>query len=387
MGSSTTTCLITGVDLQNEPAVFIPLVPNAHSHPRDYPTVKGVGMGSNEGAMGLYSPLTLPIFGSVGDTGEFDIEEDEHTRWLETRLKSKTQDLVDATLSGKTHPQIDKIARRVFRHENSPYMRKSRWHGMLRGCMILKEAWDKFSETTWYENGGVKDLDIHEWLSGAKKRYLKDLVSQRRNDQFYLESPELAFHMIEDNTPPEERERQADLVRKLVGRIMKREASDPSGEPEPKVEIPGLRQTFCDYKFHVTLHGISGRTDPTGYEIYPCDSGTCRKCSPLYVHRINFTDKVWSVLKTFGWKPKPKSLRSESLTEFRMFAPETLELYGARFVEPENLARLEPLLVFSRNLYAANRMFEPSLSGNGNAATQAEVAKLILKRTNSHLTR
>lgn len=99
-------------------------------------------------------PLTMPIFGSLNGYGCLeDIEEDDHTRWLEKRLKMPIYDFARAVCYGENVPQIKKIAKYIFRHETPRFRDRLKWDGTVRGCFVAREAWDEFSAKTWDECG------------------------------------------------------------------------------------------------------------------------------------------------------------------------------------------------------------------------------------------
>lgn len=169
MGSSSVSCALTGVTLANRPAVLIPLAPYRYGNRNSPSLIGGASFTSNEGAAGLFGPLTLPILGEVGDYGDLEsFEEDDHTALLRERLKD--DDLASffrAVTLGEHHPRIDKLARIVGRGAHPLYRKRSTWDGTLSGCWIAREAWDLFSTHAWDDGRGESRYSVYDdgWLS------------------------------------------------------------------------------------------------------------------------------------------------------------------------------------------------------------------------------
>lgn len=149
------------------------------------------------------------------------------------------------------------------------------------------------------------------------------------------------------------------------------------------------RDRFAKVKgkhFHVILTGGPGSVGPAeSFRITPCDSkGEDHK--ELWERGMQFTPAVWDALKEAGWTPykRPMPSGSSSNPYLRGFPEETLELYTYRrqtLLSDRFLPAMEALLCFESNMYAANKMLAPTVSGwqCGNNATQREVARMALK--------
>ena len=157
MGDSSVSCCLTGHALTWDRAVLIPLAPsrNPENGDRGTPSFpEGSRIISNHGARGIFMPLTMPIFGKLNGYGCLeDIEEDDHTMWLEKRLKMWIYDFARAVCYGEDVPKIKKIAQYVYDHDTPGFRERLKWDGVVRGCFVAREAWDKFSAKTWDECG------------------------------------------------------------------------------------------------------------------------------------------------------------------------------------------------------------------------------------------
>lgn len=138
--------------------------------------------------------------------------------------------------------------------------------------------------------------------------------------------------------------------------------------------------------FHVTLTGGPGSVGPAeSFNITPCDSkGEDHK--EVWERGLQFTPAVWEALKVAGWKPRRRPMVNGTSSDpyMRGFPEEALELYNYRrgsMLSDKFLPAVEALLCFESNMYAANKMLAPTVSGwqCGNNATQREVAKMALK--------
>lgn len=177
MGSSAATCLVTGLNLSNEPAVFIPLAPSKFTN-RKAPTMIGGSKILGDQHV-LFSPLTLPIFGRVNDCGEFDtsaLVEDANTKRLNKKLGDLPKWLEDITGTETFHhPVIDKYARMVGR--TSPRWPGKEWDGTTSGCWVHKGVWDLMSTQSW-DRKGIPNNTVF-WGGSLCQQTLKGLGFQR----------------------------------------------------------------------------------------------------------------------------------------------------------------------------------------------------------------
>ena len=148
--------------------------------------------------------------------------------------------------------------------------------------------------------------------------------------------------------------------------------------------------------FHVTLtgkrasEGEVSETAPRGevesFTITPCDARGKRDHKEVWQSGMQFTPAVWDALKDAGYKPRKRDVPSgpSSNPYLRGFPEEALMLYTYRrqtMLSDRFLPAMEALLCFESNMYAANKMLAPTVSGwqRGNNATQREVARMALK--------
>lgn len=139
MGDCSVACSLTGITLHGQAAVFIPLVPRGYTDPRDrWP--EGAVIVTNEGAGALFAPATLPIFVGVNSYARAEaIEENDHTRYLERRLKMPISEFVSACEEGARVKAFTRWERIEQRGRN-----EYTWDGRMRGCYIERGAWDRF---------------------------------------------------------------------------------------------------------------------------------------------------------------------------------------------------------------------------------------------------
>lgn len=108
--------------------------------------------------MAIFSPLTLPIFGGVGDYGDLEsFTPDANTEFLTQRMGGKKEfgSFLEGVARGGNVDYIDTVARRTRialgkRHRPG-------WDGSLRGCWVAREAWDVFSKSALDECGSKLD--------------------------------------------------------------------------------------------------------------------------------------------------------------------------------------------------------------------------------------
>jgi hypothetical protein len=144
---------------------------------------------------------------------------------------------------------------------------------------------------------------------------------------------------------------------------------------------------------HVTLTGKAPsetdmseaalRGEVESFTITPC---TGERHKETWKPGMEFTPAVWDALKEAGWRPRKRKMPTSGANNpyLRGFPEEALELYRYRrntLLSDRFLPMVEKLLCFEGNMYAANKMLTPTLSGwqCGNNATQREVAKMALK--------
>ena len=130
----------------------------------------GARVITNEGACGLFGPLTLPIIGRVGDYGDMeDIQEDANVRFLLDKFGDEFDDFIEGCTSGGTTRLTTRLAKKVAK---SRFNKKHpAWDGTLSGCWIAKKAWDKFSTQAWDENGTRRDsVGTDGWLDPQNLR-------------------------------------------------------------------------------------------------------------------------------------------------------------------------------------------------------------------------
>ena len=184
MGSFSVSCAMTGVTLANCAAVLIPLVPSRYpvGGDRSRPSLMGGAyVCSNEGAGAIFSPLTLPILGSVGDYGDLeDFEEDDNIRFLRTRFRDDFDNFIEGCARGGHITLVDKIARKVGKHKfNKKY---PAWDGTLSGCWVAREAWDLFGTQAWNESGTPRATICDDgWLDPQNLRSM-GFVSGTRDE-------------------------------------------------------------------------------------------------------------------------------------------------------------------------------------------------------------
>lgn len=167
MGSSSVSCVLTGATLANEPAVLIPLAP-ARYIDRNRPTFSdGSTVVSNEGSCGNLTPLTLPIFGEVGDYGTMEeFIPDPNTEYLTRKMggPEEFKRFLECVARGGTVPYIQKVARKVHTWKAN---RAKSWHGNLRGCWVSRVAWDKFTRQILDDDGSdITSAYIGSWVTG-----------------------------------------------------------------------------------------------------------------------------------------------------------------------------------------------------------------------------
>lgn len=167
MGSSSVSCVLTGATLANEPAVLIPLAPAPYANRKHPAPGEGARVISNEGAMAIFSPLTLPIFGVVGDYGDMEsFIPDANTEFLTRKMGGKKEfgRFLECVARGGNVDYIDKVAKRIRLTLGKRH--RPGWDGTLRGCWVAREAWDMFS-TKILDEGGTKLDSLYEgsWVT------------------------------------------------------------------------------------------------------------------------------------------------------------------------------------------------------------------------------
>ena len=117
----------------------------------------------------MFSPLTLPLVGRVGDTGDMeDLVEDDHVAFLKSRIGDDWDKFLEGVCYGGHHPKIDSITKKVNRHRSrfGKEASRYRWDGNLSGCWISKPAFDYFSTRSW-DDWGKPNLVVADdgWLN------------------------------------------------------------------------------------------------------------------------------------------------------------------------------------------------------------------------------
>lgn len=163
MGDFSVSCVLTGVTIHARPAALIPLAPAEYSNRQrpGFDEHHGVSVVTNEGAAGIFAPLTLPILGSTDSYGTLEtVEEDEHTAFLCKRLGCTLDELIDSVCRGQGLPGFAKLARQSRRGETK---KRYHWSGTPWGCFVARAAWDEFSVACWDESGKA---DTTVWDDG-----------------------------------------------------------------------------------------------------------------------------------------------------------------------------------------------------------------------------
>ena len=221
-------------------------------------------------------------------------------------------------------------------------------------------------------------------LLTAREKAKNGSAMDRKMAQVYKDDPQLHWNRLE--TYSGEKEAISAQVRARVQNRMK-------GTDLPVPELPpATEHVYCSWEgphtrmkgepLHVHLYG-TGEGDAEDCTIVPCN---CKEAvaSRIYGPGMKFTRDVWDAVKAAGWTaPKQKYLLGDFSDDpyLRSFPRETFQIYRRRFLSAEFLPLVEALLTFEGNMYAANRLLAPTMSGwqCGNNATQRQVAKMALK--------
>lgn len=185
----------------------------------------------------------------------------------------------------------------------------------------------------------------------ARKQMVESAASDKRHEEFVTKNPQCNWHLI-------------------------KEGSDEN------------TQVFCTRRSYMDEGGshrhIIIERDGS-HSVTGCPSRE-NHTDDFASARFKFTPEVFETikaLKMMGWRqPKrPPSRMGSSDPYLRGFPEETLHIYGDEFLSNKFIRLTEKLLCFEGNMYAANRMLAPTMSGwqCGNNATQREVAKMALK--------
>lgn len=163
MGDFSVSCVLTGVTIHARPAVLIPLAPAEYTNRQrpGFDEHHGVSVVTNEGAAGMFAPLTLPILGCTDSYGRLEtVEEDEHTAFLCKRLGCTLDELINSVCMGQGLPGFSKLARRS---RFAAIGKRYHWSGTPWGCFVARAAWDEFSHACWDESGKA---DTTVWDDG-----------------------------------------------------------------------------------------------------------------------------------------------------------------------------------------------------------------------------
>lgn len=203
-------------------------------------------------------------------------------------------------------------------------------------------------------------------LIEARDKHVEDVERENRHEAFLKEYPQARFNQI----------------------------TVEGGDPNTEVYCSRDRYSPTRGKhFHVTLTGkVASETDGSesalrgeveSFTVTRCEGGDHKE---VWKRGMQFTPAVWDALKEAGYKPRKRERLSMSSSDpyLRGFPEEALMLYTYRrqtMLSDRFLPAMEALLCFESNMYAANKMLAPTVSGwqCGNNATQREVARMALK--------
>jgi len=244
---------------------------------------------------------------------------------------------------------------------------------------------------------GVKaeiGLTFQPFLKGLKKLGLKLPESAAKavtNTSIYR------GHLIEARNEHTERVKSHNSLEDFLKQYPQARFNQIEGGDET-TEVYCSRDRYSDNPrgkhFHITLTGKkateSERSGPgtrgevESFTITRCTGGEHKK---VWSQRgFDFTPAVWDALKEAGWKPRKRETPdgSSSNPYLRAFPEEALMLYAYRrqtMLSDRFLPAMEALLTFEGNMYAANKMLAPTVSGwqCGNNPTQREVARMALR--------
>lgn len=169
MGDSSVSCVMSGMSMTYEHAVLIALAPASFSPPlRKRPGFPHGARVIGEGAVELFAPVLLPIFGKMDSYGSLrNIEEDEHTAFLEAKFGMRVEEIASEISNGQRPEAMRKAARVVARDNkrNSSYLKQTVWDGQLYGCFVSREVWDRFSGG-YVDEWGKPDATVWEsaWM-------------------------------------------------------------------------------------------------------------------------------------------------------------------------------------------------------------------------------
>lgn len=414
MGDSSVSCVLTGLTMRCQDAVLIPLAPDRYIRNRDAPDYPWGTRASED----VLAPLTLPIFGRLSDTGDFEsVERDDHTLFLEARLGVTIEAFCEEVFLGGRVPFVTELARRAHAHRRKISKDKiTPWRGRLYGCYVLREAWDAFSKVSWDEEGRVRNHAFGHWIKRAGEKRRKEIRHIKEMRELAEKYPQSSFRLVSDNTPPAERDRQGAEIRSNQSRLMDEIVSDLKAEQalgsvvekaevrakyeagEPLPTPGGVRQTFSDGRFLVTLHAPRPAADVDNYVVYELgeiekaevEEETRNDPPPSNVYQLRFPPDAEKELRALGWK-RPRDGKSiyDGLEEpvIRAFPEEMSRLYGGKLYAPENVERLERLLTFMCNADAANRPLQPTPCSEqyGNHFVQAAVGRMTYETATARL--
>jgi len=236
-------------------------------------------------------------------------------------------------------------------------------------------------------------------LEAEGREYRRGLAQHRREQARYREHPAFTFHCIADTTPPELREAADQWMKAQMDLRFKRLRKGESGvealvdamttsvpeeqdlPPNPLARVPtGVRQTFCDGHFHVTLVAADDGSPQVG-EIVACPDGDAYQHLGTFIHgtTLEFTPAVFEALRAAGWKPRVKPYAGLSGGGYyvSVMAPEFGRIYRAKLYR-QFAPEFRALLTFTFNMHAANRLYMPTNTGYqyGHYAVQHRVASL-----------
>lgn len=161
MGSFSVSCAFSGITLYDEPVVLIPLTHHTYKTPKCF---KGTQVYGGDGlATTLFEPLTLPLFGQLGEYGRLDsVTKNRNTSLISEVYGIKIQKFADICCSGGS-----------FKVKEDEYDDKRSLEIEAFGCFVHPEIYKRFVK-------GVTDIKYGNtvWRSDIREHHLKSLGCQ-----------------------------------------------------------------------------------------------------------------------------------------------------------------------------------------------------------------
>ncbi len=161
MGSFSASCAFSGITLYNEPVVLIPLTHHTYKTSNSFKGAQVYGGGGL--ATTLFEPLTLPLFGNLGEYGRLDsVTKNRNTSLISQVYEMKIQEFADICCSGGS-----------FRVKEDEYDDKRSLEIEAFGCFVHPEIYKRFTK-------GVTDIKYGNtvWRSDLREGQLKALGCQ-----------------------------------------------------------------------------------------------------------------------------------------------------------------------------------------------------------------